>query len=248
MSVAESFGLTAGKINDLIDMHWPEWVAEAPDLELVPATERLCDWLRKAPPEEADLVLRGLARLAHEGAGTSPDAAFVLAWVMMPSATVLAHQLRTLSEDIDCHVAAQLWISVRTFPWRTTGRVAANLNRNLRKKVLQDLVPTSSPFPPDGDDVVQNEQQPDALEELIEILGDGLKAEVIGQDDVDLLLAVMDAAAQLVPPSGPGIGITGDRVSTHIGKLHGCSPRTIRRRIKRSTGALSQLVQEQQSA
>lgn len=67
---------------------------------------------------------------------------------MMPSATVLAHQLRTLSEDIDCHVAAQLWIAVRTFPWRTTGPVAANLNRNLRKKVLQDLVPTSSPIPP----------------------------------------------------------------------------------------------------
>ena len=76
---------------------------------------------------------------------------------MMPSATVLAHQLRTLSEDIDCHVAAQLWIAVRTFPWRTTGPVAANLNRNLRKKVLQDLVPTSSPIPHDGDDVVQDD-------------------------------------------------------------------------------------------
>lgn len=248
MTVAESFGLTADKINDLINIHWPEWVTEAPDLQLVPATEKLCDWLRKAPPEDADLVLRELARLAHEGAGTSPDAAFVLAWVMMPSATVLAHQLRTLSEDIDCHVAAQLWIAVRTFPWRTTGRVAANLNRNLRKKVLQDLVPTSSPFPPDGDDVVQDEPQPDAIEELIEILGDGLKAEVIGQDDVDLLLAVMDAAAQLVPASGPGIGIIGDRVSARIGELHGCSPRTIRRRIKRSTDALSQLAQEQQSA
>ena len=125
-----------------------EWVSEAPDLELVPATEKLYDWLRKAPPEDADRVLRGLARLAHGGAGACPDAALVLAWVMMPSATVLAHQLRTLSEDIDCHVAAQLWSAVRTFPWRTTGPVAANLNRNLRKKVLQDLVPTSSPIPP----------------------------------------------------------------------------------------------------
>ena len=41
-------------------------------------------------------MLRGLARLAHGGAGECPDAALVLAWVMMPSATVLAHQLRTL--------------------------------------------------------------------------------------------------------------------------------------------------------
>ena len=138
-------------------------------------------------------MLRGLARLAHGGAGECPDAALVLAWVMMPSATVLAHQLRTLSEDIDCQVAAQLWSAVRTFPWRTTGPVAANLNRNLRKKVLQDLVPTSSPIPHDGDDVVQDDPLPDALEELIEIPSDGIKAEVIGQDDVDLLLAVMDA-------------------------------------------------------
>ncbi|MEZ5199867.1 MAG: hypothetical protein R2742_00610 [Micropruina glycogenica] len=39
---------------------------------------------------DADRVLRGLARLAHGGAGGCPDAALVLAWVMMPSATVLA--------------------------------------------------------------------------------------------------------------------------------------------------------------
>ena len=43
MTVAESFGLTADKINDLIDTHGPEWVSEAPDLELVPATEKLYD-------------------------------------------------------------------------------------------------------------------------------------------------------------------------------------------------------------
>ena len=50
MTVAESFGLTADKINELIDTHGPEWVSEAPDLELVPATEKLCDWLRRRHP------------------------------------------------------------------------------------------------------------------------------------------------------------------------------------------------------
>lgn len=50
MTVAESFGLTADKINDLIDTHGPEWVSEAPDLELVPATEKLYDWLRRRHP------------------------------------------------------------------------------------------------------------------------------------------------------------------------------------------------------
>lgn len=41
MTVAESFGLTGDKINQLIDTHGPEWVSEAPDLELVPTTEAL---------------------------------------------------------------------------------------------------------------------------------------------------------------------------------------------------------------
>jgi len=244
MSVAESFGVTADQIDNLIDIHWPEWVAEAPDLKLVPASERLFDWLRKAPPTEADLVLRALARLSNDQA----DAGLVLAWVMMPAATVLAHRLRFMSEEIDEHVAAQLWIAVRTFPWSTTGRVAANLKLNLRKNVVRDLTPTSSHLSLDESRLPPAEPQQDAIEELIEILGDGLKAEVINQDDFDLLMAVMDAAEELVPPSGPGIGIIGDRVSARLGELQGCNPRTIRRWIKRSTTALSQLAQEQQSA
>ncbi|MEZ5199868.1 MAG: hypothetical protein R2742_00620 [Micropruina glycogenica] len=42
---------------------------------------------------------------------------------------------------------------------------------------------------------------------------------MIGQDDVDLLLAVMDA-----PRNSSAVGIIGDRVSARIGELHGCSP------------------------
>lgn len=248
MSVAESFGVTADQINGLIDSNWPEWVAETPELELVPASDRLFDWLRKAPPREADMVLRALARLSHDQAGGSADAGLVLAWVMMPAATLLAHRLRFMSEEIDEHVAAQLWIAVRTFPWSTTGKVAANLKLNLRKNVVRELTSTSSHLPLDERRLPPAEERLDAIEELIEILGDGLKAEVIDQDDFDLLMAVMDAADELEPPSGPGVGIVGDRVSARIGELHGCTARTIRRRIKRSTDALSQLAQEQQSA
>lgn len=248
MSVAEAFGVTADQINGLIDANWPQWAAYVPDLDLVPVTEKLFDWLRKAPPNEADRVLRALARLSNDQAGASADAGLVLAWVMMPAATVLAHRLRFMSEQIDEHVAAQLWIAVRTFPWQTTGRVAANLKLNLRKNVVKDLTPTSNYLPLDECRLPPAEHRQDAIEELIDILGDGLKAEVIDQDDFDLLMAVLDAADELEPPSGPGIGIIGDRVSTRIGELHGCAPRTIRRRIKRSTDALSQLSQEQQSA
>ena len=248
MTVAETFGVTADQISDLLNTPWPGWSARVPDLGIVANPGRLCDWLRAAEPHEADRVLRGLAQLSDAEAGASRDAGLVLAWVMMPAATILAHQLRAMSEDIDFHVAAQLWIAVRTYPWASTGRVAANIKLNLRKRVVKDLTSTAPYLPLDDSRLAAVESTPDAIEELIEILGDGLDAEVISQDDFDLLMAVLDAAAELEPPSGPGIGIVGDRVSAHVGAARGCAPRTVRRYLKRSIGALSVLAQAQQSA
>lgn len=248
MTVAESFGITADQISELLDTHWAEWSVQVPDLALVPTPGRLCDWLRAAGPREADRVLRGLAKLSDVDAGADRDAGLVLAWVMMPAATILAHQLRSMSEDIDFHVAAQLWIAVRTYPWQTTGRVAANLKLNLRKRVVKDLTSTAPYLPLDDVSLAAVETSPDAIEELIEILGDGLDAEVIDQDDFDLLMAVLDAAAELEPPTGPGIGIVGDRVSERVGQARGCAARTVRRYLKRSIDALGELVEAQQSA
>lgn len=248
MSVAEAFGITPDQINDLIDRHWADWTAQAPDLALVPRPGGLCDWLRKAEPHDADRVLRCLAQLSDAEAGAHRDAGLVLAWVMMPAATMLAHQLRFISEDIDCHVSAHLWIAVRSYPWQTTGRVAANIKLNLRKRVVKELTSTASLLPLDDSRLAQVESTPDAIEELIEVLGDGLSAEVINQDDFDLLMAVLDAADELEPLSGPGIGIIGDRVSERVGESRGCTGRTIRRYIKRSITALGELVEAQQSA
>ncbi|HEY3410819.1 MAG TPA: hypothetical protein VGK53_21850, partial [Propionicimonas sp.] len=197
MTVAETFGVTADQISDLLETHWVDWTLQAPDLALVPHPGRLCDWLRTAEPHEADRVLRGLAQLSDAEAGASREAGLVLAWVMMPAATILAHQLRSMSQDIDFHVAAQLWIAVRTYPWQTTGRVAANLKLNLRKRVVKDLTSTAPYLPLDDSRLAAVEISPDAIEELIEILGDGLNAEVIDQDDFDLLMAVLDAADEL---------------------------------------------------
>jgi len=248
MTVAETFGVTADQISDLLETHWGDWTAQAPDLALVPRPGRLCDWLRKVEPHEADRVLRALAQLSDADSGACRDAGFVLAWVMMPAATMLAHQLRSMSEDIDCHVAAHLWIAVRSYPWQTTGRVAANIKLNLRKRVIKELTSTASVLPLDDSRLAGVERTPDAIEELIEILGDGLNAEVIDQDDFDLLMAVLDAADELEPPSGPGIGIVGDRVSERIGQARGCTGRTIRRYVKRSIDALAELAETQQTA
>ena len=248
MTVAETFGVTADQLSDLLETHWADWMLQAPDLALVPRPRRLCDWLRAAEPHEANRVLRALAQMSDTAAGASREAGLVLAWVMMPAATILAHQLRSMSEDIDFHVASQLWIAVRTFPWQTTGRVAANIKLNLRKRVIKDLTSTAPYLPLDDSRLAAVESTPDAIEELIEILGDGLNADVIDQDDFDLLMAVLDAADELEPPSGPGIGIVGDRVSERVGNARGCTARTIRRRVKRSIDALGELAEAQQSA
>lgn len=248
MTVAETVGVTADLITDLLKAHWADWAAQAPDLFLVPRPDRLVDWLRTAGSHDADRVLRALAQLSDADSGDSREAALVLAWVMMPAATILAHQLRSLSEDIDCHVAAHLWIAVRSYPWQTTGRVAANIKLNLRKRVIKELTPTASYLPLDDSRIAGVESTPDAIEELIEILGDGLNAEVIDQDDFDLLMAVLDAADELEPPSGPGIGIVGDRVSERVGQDRGCAARTIRRYVNRSIRALGDLAEAQRTA
>lgn len=248
MTVAETVGVTADQISDLLGLHWADWTAQAPDLAMVQSPRDLCQWLRRAEPSEADRVLRGLAQLSDVEAGASRDAALVLAWVMMPAATILAHQLRWLSEDIDCHVAAHLWIAVRSYPWQTTGRVAANIKLNLRKRVIKELSSTASYLPLDDSRIAGVEASLDPIEELLEILGDGLDAEVIGQDDFDLLMAVMDAADELEPPSGPGIGIAGDRVSERVGQSMGRTGRTIRRYVSRSIRALGGLAEAQRSA
>jgi hypothetical protein len=51
---------------------------------------------------------------------------------------VLAQRLRTLSPRIDEIVAAQLWIEIRTFPWRRLRKVAANILANTRTGVLRE--------------------------------------------------------------------------------------------------------------
>src|SRR5665647_1242053 len=50
----------------------------------------------------------------------------------------LANRLRTLHWHIDEVVAAQLWVEVRTFPWRRLRKVAANVLKNTRTGVLRE--------------------------------------------------------------------------------------------------------------
>ena len=116
---------------------WAAWTEREPRLAVV-AFDGLRDWLDEAAPREADEVLHALATLAASDGGDDVAAAAVLAWVLLPGACRLARELRTLNRDVTMLVAAQLWIEVRSFPWRRLSKVAANIVMNTRAACLRE--------------------------------------------------------------------------------------------------------------
>lgn len=62
----------------------------------------------------------------------------MLAWLLLPSALRVRRALGGLSERIDEVVAAQLWVEVRSLPWRRPHWVAAKVATRMREDVLLD--------------------------------------------------------------------------------------------------------------
>jgi len=186
------------------------------------------------------------------------DAARVLAWLMLPAAGALAAELR--GRDVAEHLAARLWIAVRSHPWATTGKVAANIAGRVRREVLLDLdcatqlenhdktqartIP-ASPYVATLSLVVDpDEQLPDAAEDVLTVLDWGCAHQVISGSDRDLLLDVL-AAAGLEEGTGTRCQpLLGDKVSARVGARRGVTGRTVRRHTKRAIAALAAAVGE----
>lgn len=135
---------------------WSEWAETNPRLRVVEEFDDLRAWLRATHPQESDPVLLTLAMLAAPDGGDDVAAAAALAKCLLPGACRLAGWLSTLPPDpaglqpvgpgrrsdpqlIDELVAAELWIHVRSFPWRRLRRVAANIIRRTRSAVQVQL-------------------------------------------------------------------------------------------------------------
>ncbi len=118
MSVMQAMGLDNEQVLDLLVERWPQWCRKVPDLELLAEPARIDAWRRAAPAAQVDRVLRGLAQLAATDGGDDLDAARVLAWLLMPVAVRLSAELVEFDPDIDEHIAACLWIEVRTARWQ----------------------------------------------------------------------------------------------------------------------------------
>ena len=137
---------------------WPDWVAADSRLDVVAEFDDLRAWLPSVDRDASDEVLLALAMLAAPDGGDDIAAAAALAKCLLPGACRLAGWLSTLPpkevfrdsqplvggtwsavERIDELVASQLWIEVRTFPWRRLRKVAANILMNTRVGVLREV-------------------------------------------------------------------------------------------------------------
>lgn len=159
MSVGDQLGLEEN--SELLDearRMWPRWVAADSRLGVVENFDDLRPWLPTVTREEADEVLLALAMLAAPDGGDDFAAAAALAKCLLPGACRLAGWLSSLPtkevfrdsqpiqagawwavERIDELVASQLWIEVRSFPWRRLTKVASNIIVNTKVGVLREV-------------------------------------------------------------------------------------------------------------
>ena len=260
MSVAEQLGLwdeTSGLLA-MADQRWGYWADTYPALTYCCGVRELRSWLPGADNAEADEALHALATLAAADGGDDTAAAAALAWALMPGACTLANRLRTLDWHIDEIVAAQLWVEVRTFPWRRLRKVAANVLMNNRAGVLRDCDARSqvertdptwsrtSPVDPwgtfwGGYAATRCERPTQPAQELVELLEWACQNKVITDDDRALLLCLVEAADGAVTRRlGRGTGgLMANNVSEAVARQWGIAPKTVRRRARRSMDALS---------
>lgn len=234
--------------------------------------------VRLATPEEADTCLLALAMLAAPDGGDDIAAAAALAKALMPGVCILASRLTVelsqrrwypvgsaerglVSKCVDERVAAQLWLEVRSFPWRRLTTVGGNILLNTRAKVLwecEDRVQLErfertrsrtshvGVWGERGDDVeprtwASGAGDDDALEVLMDVLEWACATEVISDADQSLLLSLVSAASSTeVRATTRGRGtLCSDQLTAIVAPQLGVSPATVRRHVARSVEALA---------
>ncbi|KNX35876.1 hypothetical protein [Luteipulveratus halotolerans] len=259
MSVADCLGLTEdSQLLVQANEQWATWCRQHPALRVAVDTTTLRVWLKQAASRDADEVLHALAQLAAPDGADNTAAAAALAWALMPGACTLANRLRTLTPEIDQVVAGQLWLEVRTFPWRRLRKVSANILLNTRAGVLREcdaqsqlarFDPTwsrTSPVDPYGAfwsaQVAAEPRTSDAAEELLQLLEWACAHDVITAADRSLLLCLVEAADRSATnrTGRCGAGLMANDTTEAVAGRLGMSARTLRRRTRSSIDALTE--------
>lgn len=259
MSIHEELGLDVHEPSSIITARWAEWVTAEPVLAHVPDPHGLGEWLSKgrmrADPahwQTANQVLLALARLAAQDGGNDRDAALVLAWLMLPAAATVARQYQDGDPDIDAIVAGQLFIQVRTYPWRTRpGSVGAGIGRDLRRHVGRELGIQAGQRLVAVDPVVLDTQPADPEQgEVAEVavaalLDDAERAGAIDAGQRQLLedvLAQADALGPVLVRNRSLGGLTSPAITDPIARRRAVSVRTLRRQVSRATAAIAEVA------
>lgn len=269
MSIEHELGLDLRDPREIIYLHWAAWRSREPALGAVADPGSLLEFLGRARTgsaadevfAEVNPVMRALARLAATDAGNDMDAAYVLAWVMLPAAIVVVPCVQHLDpENVDKVIASNLWIVVRSFRHGVRrGDVAGSLARDLKTAVLRDMGvhgpaarrPLLIPVEPSVLELQPlGEAEVDLCprDELEELLAEGCASGHIDAGERALLLEIVQLARET--PGRLRAGSTGLRgllsaeVAGQVALRHGIGIRQLRRRADRAIRALTRLVQE----
>lgn len=154
MNIGELLGLDRdSELLELARQRWATWAADHPPLRVVDDFTELRGWLKGVDTQEADAVLLPLAMLASPDGGDDVAAVGALAKCLLPGACAEAGRLTDMlargqtgwslpgsaGGQINELVASELWLQVRTFPWRRLTKVTANILVNTRMGVLREL-------------------------------------------------------------------------------------------------------------
>jgi hypothetical protein len=255
MSVAKCLGVDNVDAPNMSELRaeWPRWQDLDPVLAVVDDMKDLPCWMRKAEPAERDAVLTALLHLAE-----SDSRAFVVvAWLLVPGASLLAGRLRRLADVIDEVVAGQLWIQVCEHDPTDDQYVAKKILARVQQEAMAELGvgdlakrldPTwASAVLIETYDESYSAHEPEEAEEpkeqLADLLRRALDAGTLSDADRDLLLDLAHAANLMGAPLRRGrAGLTTPSVAQLVSEEHALAARTIRRHAADALDGLARVA------
>ena len=256
MSVAKCLGVDDLDGPDMSEARsqWPHWCEDKPALAIVDDLRDLPRWMRNAEPAERDAVVSALLRFG----AADKRASMVLAWLLVPGASLLAGRLRNLVDVIDEVVAGQLWIQVCDHDPSDDKYVAKKILSRVEREAkaelgVGDLAERRDPtwaatalvekfdesIPADEPDEIEEPK-----EQLSELLRRALDSGTLSDVDRDLLLDLAHAANLLSAPLRRGrAGLTTPSVAQIVSEDHVLAARTIRRHAADALDGLAEFAQ-----
>lgn len=243
MRIAELLEIEDDRVFEVVSRRLDRWRLQAPGIGLARPVGSGAPCLLGNWSVQND-TLMALGYLGAVSGYDDPDAAKVLARLVLPGVLGIRRQLVRAVEDVEMAIAAHLWICVRTIPWQRPHQVAGRIIWGVQDAVLLDAKQLSVRGPrAEGLPGVAVPDVPPSCEELGDLLAWARRAKVLSRADVTFLNGVLwavnevEAAGPVVRTNG-ACGLAGDRVSAVLAERLGVDARTVRRRTATLLGKL----------